>query len=54
MEKDLQKRGYFYVPERFADLINGVLCAGRQVVAPSDLTDMDSQTGQAAQRHHKG
>lgn len=46
MEKDLQKKAYFYVPERFADLINGVLCAGRQVVAPSDLMEMDSQTGQ--------
>lgn len=46
MEKDLQKKGYFYDPERFADLINGVLCSGRQVVVPSDLTDIDSQTGQ--------
>ena len=46
MERDLQKKGYFYDPERFADLINGVLCSGRQVLAPSDLTDLDSQTGQ--------
>lgn len=30
MEKDLRKKGYFYDPERFADLINGVLCLGRQ------------------------
>lgn len=30
MEKDLQKKGYFYDPERFADLINGVMCSGRQ------------------------
>lgn len=46
MEKDLQKKGYFYDPERFADLINGVMCSGRPVVTPSDLTEMDSQTGQ--------
>lgn len=26
MEKDLQKKGYFYAPERFADLINGLMC----------------------------
>lgn len=45
MEKDLQKKGYFYAPERFADLINGLICAGKEIVSPSDLTDMDSQTG---------
>ena len=46
MEKDLQKKGYFYDPERFADLINGVICSGRQILLPSNLTDLDSQTGQ--------
>ena len=45
MEKDLQKKGYFYDPERFADLINGVVCSGKRILSPSDLTDMDSQTG---------
>lgn len=45
MEKDLQKKGYFYAPERFADLINGLMCAGKEVISPSDLSDMDSQTG---------
>lgn len=45
MEKDLQKKGYFHDPERFADLINGVICSGRRVIEPSDLTDVDSQTG---------
>ena len=44
--KDLRKKGYLYAPERFADLVNGVLCGGRQVLAASDLTDMDTQTGQ--------
>ena len=44
--KDLRKKGYLYAPERFADLVNGVLCGGRQVLAASDLTDMDTQMGQ--------
>ncbi len=44
--KDLQKKGYLYDSARFADLVNGVVCAGRQVLAASDLTDMDTQSGQ--------
>ncbi len=44
--KDLQKKDYLYDPARFADLVNGVVCAGRQVLAASDLTELDSQTGQ--------
>ncbi len=45
MEKDLQKKKYLYDAERFADLINGVLCRGKQIIYPDSLTDMDSQTG---------
>ncbi len=45
MEKDLKKKGYFYDPERFADLINGVVCSGKSVLSASGLTDQDSQTG---------
>ncbi len=45
MEKDLQEKGYLCAPERFADLINGVVCGGKNIVQPSDLTEMDSQTG---------
>ena len=45
MEKDLQKKSYFSDEERFADLINGLVGAGKEIVTPSDLTDMDSQTG---------
>ena len=44
--KDLQKKSYFHDAGRFADLINGLLCAGEQVVEASDLTELDSQTGQ--------
>lgn len=45
MVKDLQKKGYLYASERFADLINGVVCGGKEILRPSDLTEMDSQTG---------
>lgn len=45
MEKDLQEKGYLCTPERFADLINGVVCGGKKILRPSDLTEMDSQTG---------
>lgn len=45
MEKDLQEKGYLCMPERFADLINVVVCGGRKILQPSDLTEMDSQTG---------
>lgn len=44
MKRDLQKKGYLYDPERFADLINGVVCSGKRVVLAEQLTDMDSQT----------
>lgn len=45
MEKDLQEKEYLHAPERFADLINGVVCGGKKILRPSDLTEMDSQTG---------
>lgn len=45
MGKDLHKKGYLYASERFADLINGVVCGGKKILLPSDLTEMDSQTG---------
>ena len=47
MEKDLQKKSYFSDEKRFADLINGIVGAGKTIVTSSDLTDMDSQTGTA-------
>ena len=45
MEKDLQKKSYLSDEERFADLINGLVGAGKEIVSPADLTEMDSQTG---------
>ncbi len=52
--KDLQKKSYFHDAGRFADLINGLLCAGEQVVAASDLTELDSRTGQFDVRAYDG
>lgn len=40
MEKDLQKKGYFNDPERFADLINGVICSGRYKELDEDAYDV--------------
>ena len=40
MEKDLQRKKYLYDTERFADLINGTVCQGKQLVAAKDLSDM--------------
>lgn len=31
MGKDLQEKGYLYASERFADLINGVVCGGKKI-----------------------
>ncbi len=45
MEKDLRKKKYLYDTERFADLINGTVCRGKQIILAKDLSDMDSQTG---------
>ena len=39
---------YFHDAGRLADLINGLLCAGEQVVEASDLAELDSQTGAAS------
>lgn len=45
MEKDVQTKQYLSAPERFADLINGVVCSGKNIIKPTDLQDMDSYTG---------
>ena len=41
LEKDLRKKKYLYDTERFADLINGTVCHGKQLVKAMDLSDMD-------------
>ena len=37
MEKDVQTKQYLSAPERFADLINGVVCSGKNIIKPTDL-----------------
>ncbi|MBO5278188.1 MAG: transposase [Lachnospiraceae bacterium] len=45
MEKDVTKKSCLSDKERYADLINGLIFQGKQLVQAGDLTDMDSQTG---------
>lgn len=44
-QRDYCFKRYFSDETRFADLINGVLGEGQQLISPRDLTDMDSQVG---------
>lgn len=45
MVRDIKWKGYFSDDERYADIINGLACQGRQVVAKADLHELDTQTG---------
>ena len=45
MEKDLTKKRGLSDNCRYADLINGLVFQGKQLVREQDLSDMDSQTG---------
>lgn len=45
MVRDLQWKEYFSDDERYADIINGIACRGRQVVMKEDLQELDTQTG---------
>ena len=45
MEKDIVQIRCLSDNERYADLINGIVFGGRQVVHGEDLQAMDSQTG---------
>jgi len=44
-QRDYCLKRYLSDETRFADLINGILGEGQQVISPDDLTDMDSQVG---------
>ena len=45
MEHDVGWKGFFSDDERYADVINGLGCNGRQVVTEEDLQELDTQTG---------
>ena len=44
MTQDITWKDYFLDNERYADIINGIGCGGRQVVAKDDLQELDTQT----------
>lgn len=45
MVHDITWKDYFSDDERYADLINGLGCGGRQVVTKDDIQELDTQTG---------
>ena len=45
MERDIGWKRFFSDDERYADVINGLGCNGRQVVNEGDLQELDTQTG---------
>ncbi|MBR6626561.1 MAG: Rpn family recombination-promoting nuclease/putative transposase [Lachnospiraceae bacterium] len=45
MRRDELLKSYLSDNTRYADLINGYVFEGRQVVRPEDVTELDSQTG---------
>ena len=44
MEMDVCWKEYFRDEARYADVINGIGCAGQQLVRGEDLQEIDSQT----------
>ena len=45
MKRDIGWKGFLSDDERYADVINGIGCNGKQVVKKEDLQEMDTQTG---------
>lgn len=45
MVKDIEWKAYFADDERYADIINGIGCGGRQIVTGADLHELDTQGG---------
>lgn len=45
LSADISDKKFFSDDERYADLINGLICHGRPVVQKEDLQDLDTQTG---------
>lgn len=44
MERDIGWKTYFSDKRRYADIINGIGCAGVQIVKDTDLSEVDGQT----------
>ena len=45
MAQDVTWKSYFSDDERYADIINGIGCDGKQLIAKDDLQELDTQTG---------
>lgn len=45
LEKDVTQNVYFMDPQRFADLVNGYVGHGKQLLLPQDLENMDARSG---------
>lgn len=41
-EQDVNTKEYFLLEERVADLVNGVMLEGRQLIKPEDVHEADS------------
>ena len=44
MAQDVTWKSYFSDDERYADIINGIGCGGKQLIAKDDLQELDTQT----------
>ena len=62
MKNDVEGKTFFENDERYADLINGLLCNGRQILREGDLTEISGQvrvripkagTGRSGQKYKK-
>ena len=45
MAQDVTWKSYFSDDERYADIINGIGCGGKQLIVKDDLQELDTQTG---------
>ena len=43
MEKDITWSDFFEDNSRYADIINGLGCASSQLIAPEDLSELDTK-----------
>ena len=53
MENDVLTKEFFSDDERYADLINGLGCDGKQIVRKEDLQELDTQTGILKSSFHR-
>lgn len=45
MTKDIEWKEYLSDDERYADIINGIGCGGKQIITGADLYELDTQSG---------